>query len=292
MKSKILSGEETILQTLGRLYPDSSKNTLRIMLTKGRVNIDGEVIYRAKHAVTEGQKIWISDRPKADKDPYLRKQQKKQSKLEILWEDDVILVLNKPAGLLSVASNKMEDETLHSWANEYVKRKKKSNWCYIVHRLDKETSGVMVMAKSQIAKDHLQEQFAERSLHRVYNALIEGNPEKGKGTVRSFLAEDKNLNVKGVSSTFRGAKEAITHWKVLDSDEIVSHVELYIETGRRHQIRMAMQYIGHPVVGDVLHGAQKNPLDRLALHATSLEFLHPENDEPVRFEARNPFANN
>lgn len=292
MKSKILSGEETILQTLGRLYPDSSKNTLRIMLTKGRVNIDGEVIYRAKHTVTEGQKIEISDRPKADKDPYLRKQQKKQSKLEILWEDDVILVLNKPAGLLSVASNKMEDETLHSWANEYVKRKKKSNWCYIVHRLDKETSGVMVMAKSQIAKDHLQEQFAERSLHRVYNALIEGNPEKGKGTVRSFLAEDKNLNVKGVSSTFRGAKEAITHWKVLDSDEIVSHVELYIETGRRHQIRMAMQYIGHPVVGDVLHGAQKNPLDRLALHATSLEFLHPENDEPVRFEARNPFANN
>lgn len=292
MKSKILSGEETILQTLGRLYPDSSKNTLRIMLTKGRVNIDGEVIYRAKHTVTEGQKIEISDRPKADKDPYLRKQQKKQSKLEILWEDDVILVLNKPAGLLSVASNKMEDETLHSWANEYVKRKKKSNWCYIVHRLDKETSGVMVMAKSQIAKDHLQEQFAERSLHRVYNALIEGNPEKGKGTVRSFLAEDKNLNVKGVSSTFRGAKEAITHWRIIDSDELVSHVELYIETGRRHQIRMAMQYIGHPVVGDVLHGAQKNPLDRLALHATSLEFLHPENDEPVRFEARNPFTNN
>ena len=126
----------------------------------------------------------------------------------------------------------------------------------------------------------------------MYNALIEGNPEKGKGTVRSFLAEDKNLNVKGVSSTFRGAKEAITHWRIIDSDELVSHVELYIETGRRHQIRMAMQYIGHPVVGDVLHGAQKNPLDRLALHATSLEFLHPENDEPVRFEARNPFTNN
>ena len=290
MKSEVANGEETVLQTLQRLYPASSKNTLRIMLTKGRVSIDGEVVYRAKHDVSEGQKIKISDKPKADNDPYLRKQQKKQSKLEIIWEDDTILVLNKPAGLLSVATNKMEDETLHSWANEYVKRKKKSNWCYIVHRLDKETSGIMVMAKSETAKEHLQEQFAERSLHRVYNALIEGNPKEDQGTVRSFLAEDKHLNVKGVSSTFKGAKEAITHWKVIDSDELVSHVELYIETGRRHQIRMAMQHIGHPVVGDVLHGAQKNPLDRLALHATSLEFLHPENDDPVRFEARNPFA--
>ena len=140
MKSEVVTGEENILQTLQRLFPNSSKNTLRIMLTKGRVNIDGEVVYRAKHGVSTGQKIEISDKPKADKDPYLRKQQKRQSKLEIIWEDDAILVLNKPAGLLSVATNKMEDETLHSWANEYVKRKKKSSWCYIVHRLDKETS--------------------------------------------------------------------------------------------------------------------------------------------------------
>ena len=176
MKSEVVTGEENILQTLQRLFPNSSKNTLRIMLTKGRVNIDGEVVYRAKHGVSTGQKIEISDKPKADKDPYLRKQQKRQSKLEIIWEDDAILVLNKPAGLLSVAT-KMEDETLHSWANEYVKRKKKSSWCYIVHRLDKETSGIWLWLSLK-GQRILQEQFAERSLHRVYNALIEGDPKK------------------------------------------------------------------------------------------------------------------
>lgn len=280
----------TILGCLSRIFPNSSKNTLRIMLTKGRVLVDDVVIYRAKHEVSPGQIIVISDKPKAEEDYRLKKKQRKQSKLEILWEDDTILVLNKPAGLLSVASNKMEDDTLHSWANEHVKKRNPKSWCYIVHRLDKETSGVMVMAKSEKAKEHLQEQFAQRSLHRIYNALIEGRPQESQGTVRSFLVEDKHLNVRGVSSTYKGAKEAITHWKIEDSDEHVSLVELYIETGRRHQIRMAMQYIGCPVVGDKLHGAESDPLGRIALHATALEFLHPEHDDPVRFEAKIPFA--
>ena len=290
MQHIVHEDDENILASLTRIFPNSSKNTLRIMLTKGRVSLDGEIIYRAKFEVSKGQTIKISDKPKPETDYRLKRKHRKQSKLEILWEDDTILVLNKPAGLLSVASNKMEDDTLHSWANEHVKRKNPKSWCYIVHRLDKETSGVMVMAKSERAKEHLQDQFANRRLHRTYNALVEGRPKESQGTVRSFLVEDKHLNVRGVSSTYKGAKEAITHWKIDDSDEHVSLVELYIETGRRHQIRMAMQYIGCPVVGDKLHGAVSDPLGRIALHATALEFLHPEHDDPVRFEAKIPFS--
>ena len=147
----------------------------------------------------------------------------------------------------------------------------------------------MLLAKSKSAKDYLQEQFSQRSIYRIYHALVEGHPEGTSGTISQYLFEDKNLNIKPTSKSNKQGKQAITHWELISTNGKTSMIRIMIETGRRHQIRMAMKSIGHPIVGDLTHGATINPLARICLHATSLEFLHPKDDEPVRFEAKHPF---
>ena len=207
----------------------------------------------------------------------------------MIYEDDQILVVEKPAKLLSIATDKLEADTLHSKCVDYLKQKDPKSWAYIVHRLDKETSGVMILAKTKSAKEYLQEQFSQREVYRIYHTLVEGILDRDSGTIIQHLTEDKHLNIKSTSKTNKFGKQAITHFETLTKHESTTLVRVMIETGRRHQIRMAMQSIGHPIVGDSLHGAKTNPFSRICLHATSLEFLHPETDDPVRFEAKHPF---
>ena len=147
----------------------------------------------------------------------------------------------------------------------------------------------MILAKHKRHKEDLQHQFAEREVHRTYLALTEGRPTNNNGTIRQFLIEDKFLNIKEVKSGYKGSKEAITHWKIIDEEEEICIVELMIETGRRHQIRFGLASMGCPVVGDTKHGSKTNPLDRICLHASSLEFTHPETGEIQRFESPPPF---
>ncbi|MDP6888971.1 MAG: RNA pseudouridine synthase, partial [Candidatus Thalassarchaeaceae archaeon] len=145
--------------------------------------------------------------------------------------------------------------------------------------------------KSQEMKENLQTQFAQRDVDRIYHALVEGCPEHSEGTDSSWLVEDKHLHVKRVKSTFKGSKQSITHWRIEDQDDFVALIEIKIDTGRRHQIRMAMQFLGCPIVGDTMHGAATNPLNRICLHATALGFVHPSTNDYVRFESNVPFAN-
>ena len=281
-----------LIEAIAELYPNTTRAKIRRMLTEGRVLVEGQVEHKAKHPVEGGQTVEVTDRAKGKEAAPPPAISAKQHRLSIVYEDEAILVVNKPAGLLSVATNKMEDDTLHSRCVNYVRLGNERAWIHIVHRLDRETSGVMVFARHERYKTYLQEQFAQREVHRTYHALVEGKPTEAKGTERAWLVEDRNLRVKKVKPSFKGAKEAITHWAIEDSDDEVSLIHITIETGRRHQIRMAMKALGCPVVGDDLHGAETNPLNRIALHATALEFLHPENDDPVRFEAKIPFFPN
>ena len=281
-----------LIEAIAELYPNTTRAKIRRMLTEGRVLVEGQVEHKAKHPVEGGQTVEVTDRAKGKEAAPPPAISAKQHRLSIVYEDEAILVVNKPAGLLSVATNKMEDDTLHSRCVNYVRLGNERAWIHIVHRLDRETSGVMVFARHERYKTYLQEQFAQREVHRTYHALVEGKSTEAKGTERAWLVEDRNLRVKKVKPSFKGAKEAITHWAIEDSDDEVSLIHITIETGRRHQIRMAMKALGCPVVGDDLHGAETNPLNRIALHATALEFLHPENDDPVRFEAKIPFFPN
>ena len=280
-----------LLAALELMYPQSTKTKLRKMLTEGRVLVEGEPVYKAKKQLAKGNLVSVINRSEAmikSPPPEARKQ---FSKLKIIFEDEYILVVDKPAGLLSVATEKLEKDTLHSRCVDHVKRQSERAWCHIVHRLDRDTSGVMVFAKNRETKEHLQTQFAERDVKRLYHALVEGRPEQNDGTDSSWLIEDKHLHVKRVKSTFKGAKQSITHWRLEDQDEFVSLIEVIIETGRRHQIRMAMQLIGCPIVGDTIHGAKTNPLNRICLHATTLGFSHPSSNEFTQYDSIVPFAN-
>ena len=278
-----------LIEVLSVMFDKSSRRTIRRMLTDGRVLVDGEIIHKAQFEVEAGKIVEIVSKAKAiEENPPPRTKNRFNYKLDILHEDEHLLIVNKPEGLLSVATDKMEPDTLHSRCIDYLREEDGNSWCHIVHRLDRETSGVMILAKGKWQKEALQEQFADRSIHRVYHALVEGKPEKNQGTSRMYLYEDRNLRVKKTKKSTKGAKEAITHWRVEDSDDFHSVIHIIIETGRRHQIRMAMRELGCPVVGDETHGSEQDP-GRLYLHASSLEFLHPENDDPVRFESPIPF---
>ena len=279
--------ESILLDELALQFKNTSKNKLRKMLTEGRISVNGKIEHRAKRELIKGDLVKILD--KATSKEITPPPQQKITNLEIIFEDDDILVVEKPAGLLSVATNKMESDTLHSRCLDYIKTKHHSNWCYIVHRLDRETSGIMIFALSKQNKEYLQEQFAERSIYRTYFALVEGKLLRKHGTEIEWLLEDKNLRVKKVKPNTKSSKEAITHWEVVKENQSTSLVRIAIDTGRRHQIRMAMKSLGSPVVGDHLHGAKTDPMGRVCLHASSLEFLHPQTDEPVRFETRVPF---
>jgi 23S rRNA pseudouridine1911/1915/1917 synthase len=286
MKETVSTASD-LLAVLRSMFPQSSSTTLRKMLTQGRVVVNGEVVHRAKSEVVAGDTVEVLERQRAEErtpPPTIGP----AVDLDVLYEDDALLVVNKPHRLLSVATDRLEMDTLHSRCVDYLKHQNKDAWCYIVHRLDKDTSGVMVLAKHPTAKRELQQQFHDREVHRTYLAVVEGAPRPPLGTIRTWLMEDKHLNVKAVNKNHPQGKEAISHYHVVKSNETSSLVEVSIETGRRHQIRMAMQHLGTPVVGDERHGASTDPHQRIMLHASSLEFLHPENDDPVRFEASLP----
>ena len=286
MKHKELTGGD-LLSTLRLLYPTSSTSKLRKMLTEGGVLVNDTVIHRAKHPLEIGDEIEVLQRQRAE-ERTPPPQSKPNVELDVLFEDSTLLVVNKPHHLLSVATDRLEQDTLHSRCVDYLRWTDEKAWCYIVHRLDKATSGIMVMAKTKQAKNDLQAQFHDRAVHRTYQALVEGPLHPTSGTVRSWLLEDKHLNIKAVNKNHPQGKEAISHYRLIDARDETNLVEVSIETGRRHQIRMAMQHLGTPVVGDEQHGALTNPHKRVMLHASALEFLHPETDDPVRFEAPLP----
>ena len=277
-----VSEEGALLDHLKKMQPSASNNVLRKMLTNQRVQVDESVTHRAKHIVQVGQIIEILPRPKMT----IEEKQEvsaKEHDLDIIHEDEHILVVSKPAGLLSVATDKLEHYTLHNRCVEYVKENDPRGWCFIVHRLDKATSGIMIFAKNENSKRYLQEQFAERQVHRDYVALVEGLAEDGNAT--HHLVEDKTLRVHISEVKTKESKLAITSWEVMKSNDIATLLHVLIETGRRHQIRVALADHGTPVVGDRMHGAENNLFGRICLHATALEFLHPFDDEPVRFES-------
>ena len=279
-----------LLEFLKLQFPQTTNNKLRKMLSEGRVKINNSVVFKAKQTLELNDKFELLDRSNKILQNDKPLKELKKSAIEIIYEDDDLLVVEKPAKLLSVATDKLEQNTLHGKCVDYLKQQDSKSWCYIVHRLDKETSGIMLLSKNKQSKDYLQEQFSQRQVYRIYHAMVEGQPLEQSGTVEQYLMEDKHLNIRTVNSKHKDGKLAITHWEVIQQTAEASLIRVMIETGRRHQIRMAMKELGCPIIGDKLHEAESNPFGRICLHATSLEFLHPATDEPVRFESQPPFA--
>ena len=195
--------------------------------------------------------------------------------LALVHEDQDLLVIDKPPGLLTIATERERWRTAYRLLTDYVTGQRPGARLFVVHRLDRETSGLVCFARSAAAKRVLQDQFRARSVERVYLALVEGRVRPPEGTLRGRLVEDRALRVRPARHGEEG-REAITAYRVLAARADTTLLELTLGTGRRGQIRAQLAALGHPIVGDAAYGSRRDPFRRVCLHATRLGLLAPD----------------
>ena len=204
-------------------------------------------------------------------------------RIKLVYEDNDILVINKGYGVLSMGTDNIKEGTAYSIMREYVKDSDPRAKVFIVHRLDRDTSGLMMLAKTMEAKDTMQHNWNNMVLNRKYVAVVEGVIPDDEGVVKSYLAETAQFEVYSTQDPTKG-QLAITRYKVLKRSSGYTLVELELDTGRKNQIRVHMKDLGHPIVGDRKYGASSSPIRRLALHARTLRFVHPITRKEMNFE--------
>lgn len=209
---------------------------------------------------------------------------KKKEKLNILYEDKYLIVIEKPSGLLTIGTIKERENTLYKKVSDYVKKQHKSNKIFIVHRLDKDTSGIILFAKNEEVKRKLQRDW-DKTI-RKYIALVEGNVTKN-GIIKNYLGETKTLKT-FITNNKNLGKLAITKYYILKNTKEYSLLNIEILTGRKNQIRVHMESINHSIVGDKKYGSKKNPIRRLCLHANYLEFIHPITNKKIIINSNYP----
>ena len=208
----------------------------------------------------------------------------KKEKLDILFEDKYIIAINKPHNLLTIGTNKEKEKTLYRKVSDYVKKQHKSNKIFIVHRLDKDTSGIIIFAKKQEVKSKMQRDWDKNK--RKYIALVEGKVTESK-TIKNWLRETKTLYTYS-SNKINDGKLAITRYKPIKTSKEYSLLDIEILTGRKNQIRVHMHDILHPIVGDKKYGSKKNPIRRMCLHANYIKFEHPVSKKSIELMCKEP----
>ncbi len=208
-------------------------------------------------------------------------------RVKLVYEDEHILVINKGYGLLSMGTDHIKDGTAYSIMREYVKAHDPKAQVFIVHRLDRDTSGLMMIAKTREAKDVMQHNWSNMVINRKYVAVVEGIMENREGVVKSYLAENSQFEVYSTDNPEKG-QLAITRYKTITTGNGYSLVEYELDTGRKNQIRVHSKDMGHPIVGDRKYGAKTSPIHRLALHAMTLRFVHPITRKEMNFSTPIP----
>jgi 23S rRNA pseudouridine1911/1915/1917 synthase len=276
---------ERLDRSLAQALPSFSRARLQTLIREGFVKVNGNTA-RPRDAVRIGDTVEVRE-PKIEKIDA----QPEAMQLDILFEDDDLLVLNKPAGLVVHPGAGQQTGTLVNALLAHCKNlsgiggKERPG---IVHRLDKETSGVLVVAKNDAAHRALCKQFAERTTGKTYLALVAGTPRKSSGTIEAPIARHP-VHRKKMSVARRGGRSAKTEYRVVRSGSDRSLVECMIHTGRTHQIRVHLHHLGHPVLGDKLYaGKRAGDFPRQMLHAWKLTFTHPHSGEHMTFEAPIP----
>ena len=268
-----------------------TRTSVKQLLSQRRVTVNAGIQTRHDTPVKPGDMVQINQ---GRGNVELR-----HPKLRVIYEDNALIVVEKKNGLLTVPYNpKSSEMTAYSILKDYVRKQSNRNTVHVVHRLDRETSGVLVFAKSAELQEYMRTYWKQLVTRRTYVALVEGHLEQKEGTITSWLTEDSHAAMVYSSQTDNGGQKAVTHYKLIKTATIgegdqaipISLVELNLETGRTNQIRVHMQSIGHPVMGDRKygHGNEFSPIDRLCLHARTLEFIHPMTERKVRFEAPLP----
>ncbi len=257
-----------------------SRNAIKSLLAHRQVMVNDKITTQFNMALNPGDKVSInSSRGNVELT---------HPKLKIIFEDQYLIVVDKKEGLLTVSTGKGDETTAFSILKNYVKKSSPQNRIFVVHRIDRETSGIIVFAKTREIQLAMQERWHEVVTRRVYVALVEGKMEKESDTIVTWLTEnEKSLRIHS-SATDNGGQQAITHYRCVKSNDKYSLLEVELETGRKNQIRVHMEGIGHPIAGDKKYGSLSSPIGRMGLHARILAFIHPMTLEEVKFETPVP----
>lgn len=286
MTDVILQNTDTLLPFLYEHLTKLGRNTVKAMLARGQIMVNGQVRTAYNHPLQSGDEVIVlKHAAKTETSPL--------SGVSLLYEDRDLIVIHKEANLLSVSTSSQQEDTAFRQLTDYVRlgqsRTRTRARIYTVHRLDRDTSGVMMFAKNERTQQALQNNWTEYVSKRSYVAIVEGKPQQTEGTIRSWLKENKAFHV--YSSPREGDGQlAITHYKVVATTATGKYamLEVELETGRKNQIRVHMQDIGHPIIGDDKYGSQTNPIKRLGLHAFALHFTHPTTQQQLQFTAPIP----
>ena len=268
-----------LMEFLASKMPQASRTKLKTLLAKRVVFVDNAITTQYNFPLRPGMKVQVS-RSKQNREFH-------SNLLRIVYEDTYLIVIDKHQGLLSVSTERERERTACTILNEYLRRSDRRSRVYVVHRLDRDTSGLMMFAKDEKTQHTLRDNWHKLVFDRRYVAVVTGEMERDRGTVRSWLT-DRTLYVHS-SPVDDGGKESVTHYRTIRRANGFSLVELHLETGRKNQIRVHMQDLGHPIAGDGRYGLEDvNPIGRLALHAFKLCFRHPVTGEQMRFEMPYP----
>lgn len=254
---------------------NQSKTTVKSYLRNRQVKVNNQIITQFDHTLNAGDSVEIS--------LGMTEEQFRHPMLRIVYEDDHIILINKNYGLLSMATDSERTKTAYYVLSEYLKSKDRNNRVFIVHRLDRETSGLLLFAKSQEVQHTLQQNWNDNILERKYVAVVEGAPKEPEGVIKSYLAENSRYVVYVTKNKEEG-ELAITTYKTIKQGKDNTLLELELETGKKNQIRVHMQQMGCSIIGDRKYGGKQSPIGRLALHASRIRFKHPVTGEEMTFD--------
>ena len=270
-------------------YEEYTRSFLQKLIDQGNVSINGISVKKSGIKLKENDEIAVTL-----PEPQPLEVVAEDIPLDILYEDDDVILINKPKGMVVHPAAGNETGTLVNAIMYHCGDRLSSiNGIIrpgIVHRIDKDTSGLLVIAKNDAAHESLSKQLAEHSVTRRYEALIFDNLNEDEGTVNEPLSRDPANRLRYAVVHDKNSKRAVTHWKVIKRFGRFTLIEARLETGRTHQIRVHMSYIKHPLVGDMLYGPRKQPFDVSGqlLHAKKLGFIHPKTGEYMEFETQRP----
>ena len=280
-KPSTVAAPAELLAHLFSTWPEVKKKQVKMWLKHQAILVNGRPETQFDHPLRPGDVVAVrTDRFAAPKTVL-------PGGMKVFFEDATLIVIDKPADLLSIASEAEQEKTAYFKLTEYVRGKdaRGSERVWIVHRLDRETSGLMIFAKTAEAKEKLQGGWD--AAEKRYEAVVEGQLPQAEGTFESDLDESNPFRVRIVPATVL-TRHAVTHYKVVSHKRGRTLVALTLETGRRHQIRVQLAAAGCPVIGDEKYGAKSNPAKRLGLHACGLRFPHPVTGKALSFESPLP----
>ena len=271
MEKYIVKENEILIEFLKKTFSNLSKNSVKSLLHNEKVFVNGNMTTKYNYELNVGDTVEIRE--------------KVAKNIDIIYEDKDIIVINKPSGLLTVATEKEKNKTAYHLVMEYLKKKNKNNRIFVIHRLDKDTSGIIMFAKNERAKHLYQDNWNDIVKKRCYYAVIDGKMENKEGTIKSYLKENGNM-VYSVKD--RSGKLAVTEYKVLKERKNISLLDINLKTGRKNQIRVHMKENKTPILGDLKYGEKSKLINRLALHAYKLELINPVTKKLLIFEASMP----